>query len=84
VPLCCREGEDGVVFRIQTIRIITGLIISHEKSYGIMPELIKRKCKNPDAYLDEEDLKAIAESEEDFRQGRFYTHEEVKKRLGFR
>ena len=26
-----------------------------------MPELIKRKCKNPDAYLDEQDLKDIAE-----------------------
>ena len=48
-----------------------------------MPELIKRKCKNPDAYLDEQDLKDIAESEEDFRQGRFYTHEELGKILGF-
>ena len=76
--------EFGEVFRIQTTRTNTGLIIPHEKWYGIMPELIKRKCKNPDAYLDEQDLKDIAESEEDFRQGRFYTHEEVKKRLGFR
>ena len=54
------------------------------KQLFCMSELIKRKCKNPDAYLDEQDLKDIAESEEDFRQGRFYTHEEVKKRLGFR
>jgi len=49
-----------------------------------MPELIKRKCKNPDAYLDEQDLKDIAESEEDIRQGRVYTHEEVGIMLGFR
>jgi len=49
-----------------------------------MPELVKRKCKNPDAYLDEQDLKDIAESEEDFRQGRYYTHEEVGKMLKIR
>ena len=48
-----------------------------------MPELIKRKCKNPDAYLDEQDLKDIAESEEDIKAGRVYTHEEVGKRHGF-
>jgi len=24
-----------------------------------MPELVKRKCKNPDAYLDEQDLKEV-------------------------
>ncbi|GAB6284667.1 MAG: hypothetical protein STSR0009_08670 [Methanoregula sp.] len=49
-----------------------------------MPELIKRKCKNPDAYLDEQDLKDIAESEEDIRQGKVFTHEEVGILLGFR
>ena len=49
-----------------------------------MPELIKRKCKNPDAYLDEQDLKDIAESEEDIRMGRVYTHEEVGIILGLR
>ncbi len=27
-----------------------------------MPELIKRKCHNPDASLDEQDLKDIAEA----------------------
>jgi len=50
-----------------------------------MPELVKRKkhC-NPDAYLDEQDLKDIAESEEDFRQGRFYTSEEMRIRHGLR
>jgi len=49
-----------------------------------MPQLIKKKkmC-NPDAYLDEDDQKAIAESEEDIKAGRVYTHEEVGKRLGF-
>jgi hypothetical protein len=47
-----------------------------------MPELIKRKCKNPDAYLDEQDLKDIAEAEDDIRQGRVYTHEEVRIRHG--
>jgi hypothetical protein len=75
-----REEFDEV-FRIQTTRIHIGLIISHEKSYDTMPELIKRKCKNPDAYLDEQDLKDIAESEEDFRQGRYYTTEELRKVL---
>jgi len=50
-----------------------------------MPELIKRKkhC-NPDAYLDEQDLKDIAESQEDVRMGRVYTHEEVGIMLGLR
>lgn len=49
-----------------------------------MPELVKRKCHNPDTYLNEQDLKDIAESEEDFRQGRVHTHEEVGVMLGFR
>jgi hypothetical protein len=49
-----------------------------------MPELIKRKCKNPDAYLDEQDLKDIAESQEDVRMGLVYTHEEVGIMLGLR
>jgi len=49
-----------------------------------MPELVKKKKQgNPDAYLDEQDLKDIAEAEEDFRQGRHYTHEELGKILGF-
>jgi hypothetical protein len=47
-----------------------------------MPELVKRKCRNPDAYLDEEDLQAIAESEEDIRQGRVYTTKELRAKLG--
>ena len=49
-----------------------------------MPELIKRKCKNPDAYLDEQDLKDIAESQEAARQGRVYTTDEVRVKLGLR
>ena len=49
-----------------------------------MPELVKRKCRNPDAYLDEDDLKAIAESEEDIRQGRVYTTKEAKAILGIK
>jgi len=52
--------------------------------YTIMPALVKRKCKNPDAYLDEQDLKDIAEAEEDIRQGRVYTNEEVRDMLGLR
>jgi hypothetical protein len=47
-----------------------------------MPELIKRKCQNPDAYLDEQDLKDIAEAEEDIRQGRIYSTREAKAKLG--
>ncbi len=50
----------------------------------LMPELIKKKCKNPDAYLDEQDLKDIAESQEEFRQGKCYTLEEVRIRHGLR
>ena len=49
-----------------------------------MPERIKRKCKNPDAYLDEQDLKDIAESQEAVRQGRVYTTDEVRVKLGLR
>jgi len=50
-----------------------------------MPQVIKKKklC-NPDAYLDEEDLKAIAESEEDIKAGRVFTHEEMRIRYGLR
>jgi hypothetical protein len=47
-----------------------------------MPELIKRKCRNPDAYLDEQDVKDIAEAEEDIRQGRVFTTKELRARLG--
>lgn len=47
-----------------------------------MPELLKRKCHNPDAILDEQDLKDIAEAEEDIRQGRVYTTTEAKVILG--
>jgi hypothetical protein len=47
-----------------------------------MPELIKRDCKNPDAYLDEQDLKDIAEAKEDIVQGRVYTTKELRAKLG--
>ncbi len=70
--------------KIKTTRTNTGLIILHADRYSIMPELIKRKCHNPDAHLDEEDLKAIAESEEDIRQGRVYTTKEAKAILGIK
>ena len=63
-------------------RSIAGLIISPGDSYCIMPELIKRKCRNPDAYLDEQDLKDIAEAEEDILQGRVYTTKELRAKLG--
>jgi len=50
-----------------------------------MPQLVKKKkmC-NPDAYLDEEDLKDIAESQEAVRQGRVYSSEEMRIRHGLR
>jgi len=60
------------------------LIISPGDSYCIMPELVKRKCKNPDAFLDEQDLKDIAEAQEDIRQGRVYTTKEVRAKLGIK
>jgi len=47
-----------------------------------MPELIKRKCRNPDAYLDEQDVKDIAEAEEDIQQGRVFTTKELRAKLG--
>jgi len=47
-----------------------------------MPELANRKCHNPDAVLDEQDLKDIAEAEEDIRQGRIYTTKELRAKLG--
>ena len=47
-----------------------------------MPELIKQKCRNPDAHLDEQDLKDIAEAEEDILQGRVYTTKELRAKLG--
>ncbi len=54
------------------------------KQLFCMSELIKRKCKNPDAYLDEQDLKDIAESQEAIRQGQVYTLEEARVILGLR
>jgi len=48
-----------------------------------MPELVKKKkCDNPDAHLDEQDLKDIAEAEEDIRKGRVYTTKELRAKLG--
>ncbi|HNX18186.1 MAG TPA: hypothetical protein PKM50_07665 [Methanoregula sp.] len=46
-----------------------------------MPQLTRRKCKKPDAYLDEEDLKDIAEAKEEIRQGKFYTTKELRAKL---
>jgi hypothetical protein len=62
--------------------LIAGLIFSPGERYNIMPELIKRKCKNPDAYLDEQDLKDITEAEEDILQGRVSTTKELRAKLG--
>jgi len=64
------------------VSFIAGLLISPGESYCIMPKLINRKCQNPDAYLDEQDLKDITEAEEDIRQGRIYTTREAKAILG--
>ena len=61
---------------------IVGLIISQGENWYIMPDLIKRKCHNPDACLDEQDVKDIAEAEEDIRQGKIYTTKEAKAILG--
>ncbi len=47
-----------------------------------MPELIKRKCRNPDTSLDEQDLKDIAEAEEDILKGRVYSTKELRAKLG--
>ncbi|MDP3564730.1 MAG: hypothetical protein Q8R70_09600 [Methanoregula sp.] len=47
-----------------------------------MPELIKRKCRTPDAHLDEQDLKDIAEAEEDILKGHVYTTKELRAKLG--
>ena len=66
----------------ETCQAHAGLLISPGESYCIMPERIKRKYPNPDAYLDEQDLKDIAEAEEDIRQGRIYTTREAKAILG--
>ncbi|GAB6284669.1 MAG: hypothetical protein STSR0009_08690 [Methanoregula sp.] len=70
----------GLIARIYPHRSIDNPV----KQCFSMPELIKRKCKNPDAYLDEQDLKDIAESEEAIRQGRVYTSEEVRVMLCLR
>ncbi len=75
-----REFIPGFIARIYPYRWID----NPGKQWFCMPELIKRKCKNPDAYLDEQDLKDIAESEEAIRQGRVYTSEEVRVMLGLR
>jgi len=47
-----------------------------------MPQLAKQKCSNPDAYLDEEDIKDIAEAKEEIRQGKYYTTKELRAKLG--
>ena len=46
-----------------------------------MPVLVKRKY-DPNCVLDEEDQKDIAEAKEDIREGRVYTTEQVRKKLG--
>jgi len=48
----------------------------------LMSQLVKRKCSNPDACLDEQDLKEIAEAKEEIRQGKFYTTKELRVKLG--
>jgi len=55
-----------------------GLIISRMEICCHMPELIKRKCHDPEGHLDEQDLKDIAEAEDDISQGRVYTTEQAK------
>jgi len=47
-----------------------------------MPERIKRKCRNPDAYLDEQDLQDIAEAEGDILKRRVSTTKELRAKLG--
>jgi len=47
-----------------------------------MPEIVKRKYQNPDAYLDEKDLKDISEAGEDIRQHRVHTTREANAILG--
>ena len=47
-----------------------------------MPVLIKKKCQDQDAYLDERDLQDIAAAKEDILQGRVYTTKELRARLG--
>ena len=49
---------------------------------SICLSLSNGNVKNPDAYLDEQDLKDIAESQESIRQGRVYTSEEARVMLG--
>ena len=51
-----------------------GYLITPQTNRLYMPEYPKKQNScSPDAYLDEQDLKDIAESEEDIRMGRVYT-----------
>ena len=53
-------------------------MISQGENCYIMPDLIKRECHNPDAYLDEQDEKDRAEAQKDIRQGKTHTTKEAK------
>lgn len=66
-------------------------------SSDLLETLKKRKLHTKESYeeviwdlledtmeLSEETKKAIAQSEKDFREGRFYTHEQIKKKYGIR
>jgi hypothetical protein len=56
--------------------------IFRERYLHIVPDIVKGKCTNPDAYLDEQDLIDIFEAEEDLRQGRIFTTKELRIKLG--
>jgi hypothetical protein len=46
--------------------------------------MIRAGHKDPDAYLDEQDLKDIAEAKEDIVQGRVYSTRELRAKLGIK
>ena len=66
-------------------------------SEDLQKELVKRKMYEKETYesiiwdliedtleLSEETKRLIKQAEQDFKEGRYYTHEEVKKRLGWK
>jgi hypothetical protein len=72
-----KRGLSGI-FLMPPLESINYLITSQAQISGIMPELIKRKCKNPNAIPDEQDRNYIAESKEDIHQGRACTTKTTK------
>ena len=69
-------------FTCKARKILHLNILGTLKEYSGYLPTYQKDLQKQDAYLDEQDLKDIAEAQEDIRQGRVYTTKEVRAILG--